>query len=669
MVSRLKIPAAILVFIFAVASTTRAAAVSSAGTQDFSHVVVIDIDACKRSVMYSMLANGDLPNLGRIAGRVAYPGGTDDTVDAVFLDSVGVNYCTNSFPTVTLVNHATLYTGCVPASHGVVGNELFDRLGTTNEGTPRFYAFTAGQGLALQDTLGAYAGQGLANRMLDRSTVYESASVQGVSSLISFNMYSSQHHLLDQNITWIVPALGDFINVGLAELSVIPEIIIGTLQAYDRAMMVKALEQLGTGDVPNIMTLYFAGFDVASHKLGPDIQPYYLRNVVDPLIGLLLDGDRGRVGLIDHPLWDYSRTAFVITSDHGQTAVGNDDLHAISLYEPTGIFGTEPYEGRNEELVDVFDSLGLVMATGQADVADSDVLVGVSCVADVYVRAGAGTPVPPGWTEFPAFATDVLPVADALWRASFAPDEPGEMTNAIELVLVRDSGTTPDWCAPYRVYTGGGAVEDIADYLARHPELDYVDPVRRIAEHQSVYSGDILLFPSYRDGYYFGTPMAGNHGTLYADDSYIPFIIASPGNRLLLFARTIETARAVDLTPTIGALLGFVTFGAEGIALAGRPIPCFIATAVYGGETEQVAQLRRLRDEVLLRNQLGASFVRQYYTWSPMLSDGISAHPAAKAVVRAALDLFVVLASGRYVLLACVVVGLLVAVRRRSRRV
>ena len=114
---------AVFVLALAVASTTAAVAVPGAGTQDFRHVVVIDIDACKRSVMYSMLANEDLPNLGRIAGRVAYPGGTEDTVDAVFVDSVGVNYCVNSFPTVTFVNHATLYTGCVPASHGVARQE------------------------------------------------------------------------------------------------------------------------------------------------------------------------------------------------------------------------------------------------------------------------------------------------------------------------------------------------------------------------------------------------------------------------------------------------------------------------------------------------------------------------------------------------------------------
>jgi hypothetical protein len=44
---------------------------------------------------------------------------------------------------------------------------------------------------------------------------------------------------------------------------------------------------------------------------------------------------------------------------------------------------------------------------------------------------------------------------------------------------------------------------------------------------------------------------------------------------------------------------------------------CFIATELYGSDSVEVAILRRIRDEYLLRSPLGALFVKIYYRISP----------------------------------------------------
>jgi len=46
---------------------------------------------------------------------------------------------------------------------------------------------------------------------------------------------------------------------------------------------------------------------------------------------------------------------------------------------------------------------------------------------------------------------------------------------------------------------------------------------------------------------------------------------------------------------------------------------CFIATELYGGDSDQVAILRRFRDRVPLSNYLGRRFVTAYYRLGPRI--------------------------------------------------
>jgi hypothetical protein len=146
--------------------------------------------------------------------------------------------------------------------------------------------------------------------------------------------------------------------------------------------------------------------------------------------------------------------------------------------------------------------------------------------------------------------------------------EAGE--DAVEEVLVKeDSG-------PYRVirpvsnYPAGQGCEEKFDpwtdastgfvvcplsmLESLHPQ--YVDPVRRIMGLSHIRSGDILLLPAYSKGYHFsGSGSKADHGSLYPDDSYIPFVIAGkPLDRSI----TVTGLRSiVDVAPTIADLLGF----------------------------------------------------------------------------------------------------------------
>ena len=65
---------------------------------------------------------------------------------------------------------------------------------------------------------------------------------------------------------------------------------------------------------------------------------------------------------------------------------------------------------------------------------------------------------------------------------------------------------------------------------------------------------------------------------------------------------------------------------------------CFIATAAYGTDTaSQIDVLRAYRDQVLLKDPLGARLVSLYYRFSPPAANYISQHDALRTVVREAL--------------------------------
>jgi hypothetical protein len=92
---------------------------------------------------------------------------------------------------------------------------------------------------------------------------------------------------------------------------------------------------------------------------------------------------------------------------------------------------------------------------------------------------------------------------------------------------------------------------------------------------------------------------------------------------------------AVQDAPVIAADTGGGGVSASGVSSGGG---CFIATAAYGSYMEpHVMTLRHLRDNYLLTNSLGTSFVHAYYRYSPPIADYIAEHDVIRSVVRIGL--------------------------------
>ena len=72
---------------------------------------------------------------------------------------------------------------------------------------------------------------------------------------------------------------------------------------------------------------------------------------------------------------------------------------------------------------------------------------------------------------------------------------------------------------------------------------------------------------------------------------------------------------------------------------------CFIATAAHGTEmADDVVVLRKFRDEILMKSELGRWFVEEYYKYSPTVADMIREREPLKAITRVALKPLVLIA-------------------------
>jgi hypothetical protein len=59
----------------------------------------------------------------------------------------------------------------------------------------------------------------------------------------------------------------------------------------------------------------------------------------------------------------------------------------------------------------------------------------------------------------------------------------------------------------------------VPDFLAHHPEYNYIDPINRLKNNCSEVSGDLILIAKGKQGFYFGSPTKGVHGGLLPGES------------------------------------------------------------------------------------------------------------------------------------------------------
>ena len=442
-------------------------------------LIVIDMDGLRRDAFREALEAGGLSNVERIVGGRG--GEAAHHVDAL-----------STVPSITFTAQASIFTGRHASTHGVAGNECFDRLGRLSQGRPRHFGFDVGYTLAVDDAVGVFT-DGLASQFLSNETptLYEIAAARGMGAAVVHHMYARGAD------SWLPPSIVEIARFtkGKAVLGMAPG-------EYDGAMLDRLVGYLEAGNRPDIITAYLMELDHHSHVHGPSSQPAYLRDVVDPCIGRML-GALKTHGMLEG-------TLFVLVSDHGQSEVVADDRHAIRLGFPF-----------DRELGHVFAALELDVHDIPGEDPACDAVMGLNGdLAHVYLQHRVGR-----WADPPRYAEDVLPVAQAFFDMSALGMYEDELQGTLELVLVRDA-EREGWQGEYRVYLGGGRLQPFADYLAAHPELDYPDAANRIRLAASVEAGDLILIAG--EGFYFSTPMAGMHGGLCRGQSEVVLTFAWP---------------------------------------------------------------------------------------------------------------------------------------------
>ena len=466
-------------------------------------LITLDFDGLRRDVFLSTLQQGHLPNIARVLGG-------PEAAAGLHLEPL------SNAPSITFNCQTSLFTGAHPGVHGILGNQFFDRFGSTTGGRPHYYAFDVGDTLNVEDAVRVFSHPvGLVSQALPHTvpTLYERAAARGLTSTVVYHM------LARGATTWITPSLID-----LARLTKGGRLLGMSAEAFDTEMFNQTQAHLWRGARPDVLTLYCLGLDHHSHRHGPGAQAAYIADVVDPLVGRLLS-DLESLNLLDGAL-------FGIVSDHGHYGVIKDDRHSLRLSIPF-----------DRELAHVFDELGLDVSDVPGEGTKSNAMVACNGgVAFVYVQKRRG-----GWADPPSFQADVAPVAQAFWEANHAGRHAPELEGALHLVLVRDV-EREGWNAGYAVWTPAeaatGRLIPFEDYLRQYPSPMLVEAGQRVRALVAPNAGDLLLIANYADGFYFGAPTQSTHGGLHPADSEAVMSFGLPSGTTAQVSALRETIRS-----------------------------------------------------------------------------------------------------------------------------
>lgn len=479
-------------------------------------VVIIDIDGLSREAFSNRAVANKLPNFARIIGRYERRGEFRG-----FQHAVHFTNATTIFPSVTLVGHASIFTGVYPGAHGIVGNEWFDR----QSGDFVNYMSLSGQIEIF--------GRGLANRHLKVLTLYTAASDFGKRSLVSFNQYWKGADYVER------PDIKALIYFALGErlLALGFDGVLKDFVKYDQEMLEDLIEKLNSlrrngKPLPDIITLYFAGLDAVGHLVSVSATSDYLERVIDPLIGKFLD----KLQELD-PEW-FQHTLFFITADHGRSDVPQQNSEVMKKLKDIV----------EDALAKVGYDPGLEKPLGRRDVQ----IALNGGMAHIYIRNRERDD---SWEENPRFNEDVLPAAQALVNHE-------KLREYIASVFVRKDGPGSGYELlpwPHSIPLTSGQIELIQK----------LDGNR---------SGDILLL--LKRGFYFrrscGTKvLAGlcsvedfasaagtgsNHGSIWESDLAVPLVVGG-GN--VVPGVSEEPVSIVNIAQTAAWYLGFTLPSAE----------------------------------------------------------------------------------------------------------
>jgi arylsulfatase A-like enzyme len=300
------------------------------------------------------------------------------------------------------------------------------------------------------------------------------------------------------------------------------------------------------GDIPDLVVIHYVGLDIFTHyprrfmeKEGwtiDQIQRWYLREVLDPELGKLI------AFLKKNSI--FQNTIFFFVSDHGQTKISRH-------------IDEKKFE---KTLSENFKVMGPPYSAAEADII---IMPGASTKA-IYVQGRPNA----GWMRPPGLLEDIKPVVDFLIDLEV-------MEKCLNTLLVaqypgeRHEGREESdafWFFDVNGYRQSERKdEDFLDALEPLSKLD--DLVGKELDAAHMYRldygrenrPDILLIN--KPGYYF-TPdedKYAHHGSIYADDAYVSFVISGPAIHLFSTKpqAIIRQINMVDMVPMAAYLAGF----------------------------------------------------------------------------------------------------------------
>lgn len=471
-------------------------------------VLVLALDGVGADEMRAMLRAGALP---RMAAMIGAPTADPD----LFEHAYAVPDVLSILPSTTYAAWASVFTGEPAGRTGVPGNEWFARE------ERRFYAPAPVSVEGSADAAKVYS-EGLVGSVLRAPTLYERADVR---SYVSLQAVHRGADLLTTPDLGVIDDLAEASVEGIAGEDAVEQEV---YEELDLTAVESLLGTLSEHGLPDLQVVYFPGVDLYTHVASPplDEQEAYLREIVDPAVGRILDEYRRQGALED--------LRVVIVSDHGHTPVLDDDRHAL---------GTEG----DDEPPAVLEAAGFRVRDFELELDDEEedyqaVLAYQGAMAYVYLADRSTCPEEGDrcdWSLPPRLEEDVLPVAAAFHGASESGAGVPGMRGALDLVLARPPRAPGREQLPFQVFDGRSLVP-ISAYLARNTRPDLLDLERRLeglaTGPYGDRAGDVVLLTRtglerpIEERFYFSGHYRSWHGSPTAQDSRITLLVAHAGS-------------------------------------------------------------------------------------------------------------------------------------------
>ncbi len=490
-------------------------------------VLLLAIDGIERSLLYDLLRKGEMPAMAALLG-----GAQGGFSHAHFEENL-----LSTMPSSTLAAWTTTMTGVPPGQHGVTGNEFYIRE------TRRFAAPAPVSFSDSAPTLSVYT-DGYLSTLTDTPTVYERLRAADPHALIwvaMHQLYSGADTLLVTKRSIMAKAFEQIAEDAVAKLSSAnAKNARSAYEKLDSHIASVVVEQLASGAVPDVLTIYLMGSDLYAHiaEEGPDdARRTYLTQVVDPALAELTKALQKRGALEDRYV--------VVTSDHGHTQVAYDDVHALStnaVDDPPAIVKGAGYRLRPFALeVPDTNDFNTVIAYGGA--------VAYVSLANRSTCPNAGDAC--DWAQAPRYEEDVLPMAEAFYKNNADGMLAPSMKGTLDLVLTRRPKPYFENDLPFEVYVGNGKTVPLGAYLKEHPHPTYEAFEERLRDlavgPRGERAGDVMLLAhngdrnTVEERYYFASRYRSWHGSPSHHDSQIPLIVAHPGHSAASLRAQVET--------------------------------------------------------------------------------------------------------------------------------